>query len=98
MNGTTRASADTWVKQKVLRIIGLFETDLALGFFLSFWRFTILQSFLGGGIVFHDVAAGIYPGPVFGAGSADFAVNTCLADEEFDSAELNDLAWLESIA
>jgi hypothetical protein len=98
MNGTTRASADTWVKQKVLRIIGLFEADLALRFFLSFWRFIILESFLGSGIVFHDIATRIYPGPVFGAGSADFSVDTCLADKEFDSAELNDLAWLEFIA
>ncbi len=57
-----------------------------------------MESLLGSGIVFHDIAAGIDPGPVFGAGNADLAVDAGLADEEFDPSKLNDLARFEFIA
>lgn len=97
MDGATGAGADARVEKEVLRVFGLFETDFALGFFLILWRFTIYQCFFGSGIILHNIATGVDPGSVFGAGSHGFAIDTSFADKELDSAELNDLAWFHFI-
>ena len=46
MDSATRAHAHTRVEQEVVSIFSLFETDFALGFFVSIWRFIILVWFL----------------------------------------------------
>ena len=84
MDGATGAGADTRVEKEVFRVFGLFETDFALGFFLIFWRFTIDQSLFGSGIVLHNIATGVDPGSVFGAGSHGFAIDTSFANKELN--------------
>ena len=56
-----------------------------------------MQSFLGGGIILHNISTGVDSGSVFPGGSVSFPIDTSLADKELDSTKLNDLSWLELI-
>lgn len=97
MDSTARAHTDTWIEEEILSIFSLFKADFALGLFFV-CRFTILEWFFRSGIVFHNVSAGVNPGSVFAAGETDFAVDAGFADEELDSAQLDNLARLQFVA
>jgi hypothetical protein len=85
---------DAWVKQKVFWVFSFFKADFALRLFI-WWRIVGVE-FVAWSVL-HDVSTGIDSGFVFSAGGIDFAVDTGLADEELDSAQLNDLTRLEFV-
>lgn len=97
MDSTAWSHTDAGIEEEILIVFGLFQANFALGLFFI-GRFTFLEGLFSGGVVFHDVSAGVYPSSVFAAGETDFAVNTSLTDEELDSAQLNNLPRLHFVA